>query len=96
MPARLVRDEGAHLLRMRRDQRQRIDRAATAGEQVDGAGVELGDQPAQVVGVLLRRGRACRIVLDAALDATWVVGDHGAITEVTGQRGVRSRPSAIR
>ena len=33
---RLVRDERPHVLRMLRDEGQRVDRAAAAGEEVDG------------------------------------------------------------
>ncbi len=50
---RLVGDERAHVLRVGRDEGQRIDRAAAAGEQVDRRRAELGDEPMQVVGVLL-------------------------------------------
>ena len=42
-------------LRMRRDERQRVHRAAAAREQVDRPGAERLDDPMQVVGVLLGR-----------------------------------------
>ena len=69
-----------------RDEGERVHRAAAAGEQVDRARAELGDDPMQVVGVLLGRGRAGRIGLRAALDAARVVGHDGAIGEVAGER----------
>ena len=53
---RLVRDERAHLLRMLGDQRERVDGPAAAGEEVHRPATEFGDQPVQVVGVLVRRG----------------------------------------
>jgi hypothetical protein len=44
------------------------------------------DKPMQVVGVNVGRHRAGWIGLHAALDAAWVVGDHGAVGEVLRQR----------
>ena len=52
---RLVRDEGADLLRVAGDQGQRVDRAAAAREEVDRSGAERRDQPVQVVGMLVGR-----------------------------------------
>ncbi len=66
---RLVRDERPDLLRVLRDEGERVHRTAAAGEEVDGPAVELGDDPMQVVGVLVGRRRAGRIGLRAALDA---------------------------
>ena len=83
---RLVRDERPDVLGVLRHEGERVDRAAAAGEQVDRARVERGDDPMQVVGVLLGRGRAGRIGLRAALDAPRVVGHHGAIGEVARER----------
>jgi hypothetical protein len=83
---RLVRDERPNLLRVPRHEGERVHRATTAREQVDRARVELGDEPMQVVGVLLGRGRAGRIGLRAALDAPRIVGHHRAIGEVPGER----------
>ena len=82
-----MRDERPDLLRVLRHERERVHRAAAAGEQVDRAGAELGDEPMQVVGVLLGRRLAGRIGLRAALDAARVVGHHRAIGEVAGKRG---------
>lgn len=53
---RFVRHECTNLLRMARNQGQCIDRTATAGEDVHRSGVQGGDQPVQIVRVLVRRG----------------------------------------
>ena len=81
-----MRDERPDLLRVLRHEGERVHRATAAGEEVDRTHAELGDDPMQVVGVLLGRGLAGRIGLRAALDAARVVGHDGAIGEVAGQR----------
>ena len=45
------------------DEGQRVHRAAAAGEEVHRSGAERRDDPVQVVGVLIRRGLAGRVVL---------------------------------
>ena len=81
-----MRDERPDVLRVVRHEGERVHGAAAAGEEVDRAAAELGDDPMQVVGVLLGRGLACGIGLRAALDAARVVGDDRAVGEVAGQR----------
>ena len=83
---RLVRDERPHVLRVLRHEGERVDGAAAAGEEVDRAAAELGDDPVEVVGVLLGRGLAGGIGLRAALDAPRVVGHDRAVGEMAGQR----------
>ena len=62
-----------------------------------GPAPSVGDDPMQVVGVLLGRRLAGRIGLRAAFDAARVVGDDGAIGEVAGRAcRTRRRPSASR
>ena len=82
----LVRDQRPNLLRMARHEGERIHGATSAGEEVDRARAELGDEPMQVVGVLLRCRLASPIGLRAALDAPGVIGHHRAIGEMPGQR----------
>ena len=82
---RLVRDEDAHVLGMRRDERQGIDRAPAGGKEVDRP-TDLADDPMEVVGVLLRRRLARRIRLRAALGAARVVGQDRPVGEVLRQR----------
>ena len=55
---RLVRDEDPDLLRMPGHQGQGVHRTAAGGEQVHRPGVQLRDQPVQVVRVLIRGGLA--------------------------------------
>ena len=55
---RLVCDERAHVVRVRRHERQGVDGAAAAGEEVDRPGSDGLDESMQVVGVL--RGRRLR------------------------------------
>lgn len=52
----LVGNEDPDLLGMLRHQGEGIRGPAAAGEEVDGPGAELGDQPVQVVGMLVGRG----------------------------------------
>ena len=52
---RLVRDERPDVLRVLGHQRQRVHRAAAAGEQVDRSAAERLDDPMQVVRVLIGR-----------------------------------------
>ena len=47
---RLVRDDGVHQLRVGLRQGQRADRAAAGAEDRGRAGVEVGEQPGEVVG----------------------------------------------
>lgn len=54
--AGLVGDQGAHQTGVGRDERQGVDGAAAAGEQVDRPGVQRRDDPPDVVGVLLGAG----------------------------------------
>jgi hypothetical protein len=84
---RLVRHERADLLGVLGHQGQRVDRAAAAGEDVHRAGVQRGDQPVQVVRVLVRRGLAGAVGALAAPGAARVVGDDRAVGEVAGQGG---------
>jgi hypothetical protein len=84
---RLVRDQRPHVPRVPGHQRERVDRAAAAGEQVDRPATDRLDEPVQVVGVDVGRDRAGRVGLHAALDTAWVVGHHGAVGEVPRQRG---------
>ncbi len=58
-----MRDECPNLLRVLRHECQRVDRATAAGEEVDRTQVELGQDPTQVVGVLLGRGLGGRVGL---------------------------------
>ena len=81
----LVRHERPHVLGVLGDQRQRVHRAAAAGEQVDRSASELLDDPVDVVGVLLGRRRGGRLGQLAALAPARVVGDHGAVGEVARQ-----------
>ena len=83
---RLVSHEQANLLGMPGHQCQRVHRAAAAGEQVDGTCADCGDDARDVVSVLLRRRLRGGVVLDAALDATRVVGNDRSIGEVARQR----------
>jgi hypothetical protein len=53
MSGGFVRDERPHLLRVLGHQSQRVHRAAAAGEDVDRPSIDRGDEPMQVVGVLL-------------------------------------------
>ena len=77
-----MRDERAHVLRMLRDKRQRIHRAAAAREQVDRTAADRGDDPMDVVTVDVGCHRAAHVVLHAALAAARVVGHDRAIGEV--------------
>src|SRR5207302_1018658 len=52
----LVGHERAHLLGVPGDEHQRVDRATAGGEEVHRTRVQRGDQPVQVVGVLVRGG----------------------------------------
>jgi hypothetical protein len=88
---RLVGDEGPHVLGVLGHEGERVDRATAAGEQVDRTSTDRLDEPMQVVGVHLGSHRAGWIGLHAALDAAWVVGDHGAVGEVLRQRGEAGR-----
>ena len=76
---RLVGDQGAHILGMRGHERERVDGAATAGEQVDRSQAQRLDDPMDVVRVLLGRRLAGRVVLGAPLDAARVIRDDGAV-----------------
>ena len=84
---RLVRDERADLLRVPGDQDERIDRPAAAREDVHRARLQLGDQPVQVIGVLVGRGLQGAVRALAAAGAPGVVGDDRAVGEVPGQGG---------
>ena len=84
---RLVGHQGPHVLGIAGDERQCVDRAAAAREQVDRPAFELLDDPMQVVGVLIGCRRVGRLVQLAALAATWVVGDHGAVGEMARKCG---------
>ena len=94
---RLVRDERSDLLWMRGHQGQRVHGAAAAGEEIHRTGVELRDQPVEVVRVLVGRRLGRVVGLLAAFDSARVVGDDRAVGEVPRQgRGIRRRPSVTR
>jgi hypothetical protein len=88
----LVGDQRPHVLRVGRDERQRVHRATAAREQVNRSEPDLTDDPMQIIGVLLgcRLGR--RVVLDAALRPSRVVGDDRAVGEVAGEGSEARRP----
>jgi hypothetical protein len=65
-------------------QREGVDGAAAAGEDVDRAAADRRDHPVHVVGVLLRRALAAFGPL-APAGAARVVGHHRAVREVVGQ-----------
>jgi NADPH:quinone reductase-like Zn-dependent oxidoreductase len=83
---RLVRDERPDLVRVLGDKRQRVDRPAAARENVHRPGTERRDQPVQVVGVLVGGGLKRAVCPSAAPGAPRVIGHHGAVGEVPGQR----------
>ena len=82
---RLVRYQRADLLRVLGHQGQRVDGAAAAGEDVHRSGVQRGDQPVQVVGVLVRGGLGGAVGATAAVRAAGVVGDDRPVGEMAGQ-----------
>ena len=88
---RLVGNQGPDVLRVRGDEGQRVDRATAAGEQVHRS-TDLLDDPMQILGVLFGDRLGARIVLDAALRSARVVGHHGPVREVAGQRGEAGGP----
>ncbi|HEY4004438.1 MAG TPA: hypothetical protein VGM60_04525 [Pseudonocardia sp.] len=94
-----MRDDGVHLLGVRLlgvrlHQGQRAHRA-TAGAEDRRPGVQVGDQPGQVVGALLRRRVPLGVVHQAAVDAPGVGGEHGVVGgQQVGQR--RERPGIHR
>jgi hypothetical protein len=79
-------DERAHVVRMRCDQREGVDCATAAREEIDGTEPRRLDDRVEILGMLLGRRVGARIVLDAALGASWVVGDDRAVGEVAGER----------
>jgi hypothetical protein len=82
---RFVRHEGAHLLRMPGHQRERVDRSAAAGEDVRRLSAERGDQPVQVVRVLIPRGLGCAVGPFAAHDPARVAHHHHPVPEILDQ-----------
>ena len=88
---RLVGDEGRHVVRMGGHEGQGIDRATAAGEHVDRPAAGRGDDPVEVVGVLLRGRLGRRLGLQAAFHATRVVGHDPPIREVAGERPEAAR-----
>jgi len=79
---RLVRHQRPDLLSVPRHQRQHVDGATAAGEDVHRPGVERRDQPVQVVGVPGWRGLGGTVGVFAAFHAPGVVGDDRAVGEV--------------
>jgi len=80
-----VRHQGPDLLRVPGHQGQRVDRAAAAGEDVHRPGIERGDDPVQVISVLIRRGLGSVVGARAALHPAGIVGHHRAVGEMPGQ-----------
>ena len=80
-----MRDERPDLLGVLGHQGQRVDGAAAAGEDVRRSGVQRGDQPVQVVGVLIGGGFGGAVGAPAAVGAAGVVGHDGSVGEVAGQ-----------
>jgi hypothetical protein len=82
---RLVRHECADIVRMLRNQRQRVRCSAATGEHINRP-AELLDDPMEIIGVLVRRGRRCHVWLGAPIRPTRVVRNERAIREIPGQR----------
>ena len=82
---RLVRHQHADLLRVPGHQGQCVDRAAAAGEDVGGRGAEGGNQPVQIVGVLIGCGPGGTVGALAASRSARIVGHHRPVGEMTGQ-----------
>ena len=87
---RLVRDERADVVGVRGDEVQPGDRAPAAAEEVDRP-AELGDQPVQVVGLLLGGVRGLAVAAGAPAEAARVVRDHGPVREVRRERAEAGR-----
>jgi hypothetical protein len=83
----LVGDRGPHEFRVRLHQRQGGDGAAGGTEHGRRPGIEMADQPGQIVGAQLRGGLGVRVVEDAAEMPARVQGKHG----VAGCQLVRKR-----
>ena len=62
-----MRDEGQHILRMLRDESERVHRTAAAREEIDRSGVQRLDDPMQVVRMLVGRRLGRGIGLRAPL-----------------------------
>jgi hypothetical protein len=77
-----VRDERPYLLGVIGHEGQRVHGAAAAGEEVDRPGIDRGDEPMQVVGVLLDRVLRGAVGASAPLGPARVVGHDRAIGEV--------------
>jgi hypothetical protein len=87
-----VRDEHSHLLRVLRDERERVDRAAAAREHVHRPVRDRRDEPVQVVGVLVRCRLGGAVGAAAALRAARVVGDDRPVGDVAGERANPAAP----
>lgn len=75
----LVGDQGAHLLRVVCRDMQPDDRAEAAAEHHRRLVGDLGQQPMDVVGVVVQRDRRRGVVERAAGQAAPVVGHHGEV-----------------
>ena len=83
---RLVRHQGGHVAGVGRHERERSHGTPAAGEHLNGPGAECLDDGVNVV--CLDRGRIVdpAVSASAAAEAARVIGDHGAVGEVRGQR----------
>ena len=80
-----MRDQRPHLLGVPGHQGERVDRATTAGEQVDRP-ADLLDDPMQVISIDVRRYRSRGILQLAPLGATRIVGHDAASAREAVQR----------